>query len=186
MTGLCHCGCGQRTRIARNTDRKHGWVAGQPRRYLRGHGTRKHYGSTPEDRGYLTPCHIYDGPLHKSGYGLGSKTNGKAVRAHRAAWITANGPIPDGLWVLHHCDQRDCVNPEHLFLGTLLDNNADRDRKGRNASKLTAEQVVAIRRRRAAGETQQSIADDFGVSRPLISMIASGKVWRTERELTHA
>ncbi len=177
MTGLCQCGCGERTRIARQTDHKHGWVKGQPRRFLRGHGTRRWYGSTPEDRGYLTPCLIYDGPLHKSGYGMGTKVNGKNDRAHRQAWIKANGPIPDATpWVLHHCDQRDCVNPEHLFLGTLLDNNADRDRKGRNATKLTPAEVVQIRARRAAGETQQSIADAYGVSRSLVSMIASGKV----------
>lgn len=175
--GLCQCGCGQPTKIARQTEHKHGWVKGQPRRFVRGHGTRRRYGWTPQDRGYETPCHIYDGPLHKSGYGLGSKTNGKPVRAHRFAWVQAYGPIPDGMWVLHRCDVRSCVNPEHLFLGTLVDNNADRDAKGRNASKLTADDVLAIRARRANGETQQSLADDFGVSRPLISMIASRKLW---------
>jgi hypothetical protein len=176
--GLCQCGCGQRTTIATYTWPKWGHIKGQPKRFVRGHGTRRHYGSTPRDCGHDTPCHIYDGPLHKSGYGLGSKTNGVPVRAHRAAWIKANGPIPNGLHVLHACDIRACVNPEHLFLGTLLDNNADRDRKGRNASKLTAEQVAEIRARCAAGETQQSIADDHGVSRSLVSMIKDHRVWR--------
>lgn len=175
---MCHCGCGQATTIATQTWAKWGHVKDQPKRFVRGHGTRRHHGWTPEDRGYTTPCHIYDGPLHRGGYGIGSKHNGKPVPAHRQAWIRTYGPIPDGLWVLHRCDVRACVNPEHLFLGTLLDNNADRNQKGRNASKLTAEQVAAIRARRTSGETQQAIADAYGVSRPLISMIEHRHIWR--------
>lgn len=61
--------------------------------------------------------------------GKGSKSEG----VHRVSWILAFGPIPDNLWVLHRCDNPRCVNPAHLFLGTVLDNNADRHRKGRYA-----------------------------------------------------
>lgn len=59
--------------------------------------------------------------------GAGSKNEG----VHRISWMLAFGPIPDGLWILHRCDNPRCVNPLHLFLGTLLDNNADRHAKGR-------------------------------------------------------
>jgi len=61
--------------------------------------------------------------------------------AHRLAWAEANGPIPEGMAVLHRCDVRTCVNVEHLFLGTLIDNNMDRDRKGRTRNQYTGRLV---------------------------------------------
>ncbi len=57
--------------------------------------------------------------------------------AHRLAWVEVHGPIPDGLCVLHICDVRNCVNVEHLFLGTLADNNKDKARKGRSRNQYT-------------------------------------------------
>ena len=57
---------------------------------------------------------------------------GEIKRAHRASWIIHKGPIPDGMYVLHKCDIRECVNPDHLFIGTQKDNMGDRDRKNRN------------------------------------------------------
>jgi hypothetical protein len=64
------------------------------------------------------------------GYGRFRSDQGN-MQAHRFAWIITNGPIPDGLWVLHKCDVKICVNPEHLFLGTHEDNMADMVQKGR-------------------------------------------------------
>jgi len=73
----------------------------------------------------------------KDGYGK-IKIARKDLRAHRVSWEIHNGIIPGGLLVLHRCDNPSCVNPSHLFLGTALDNNRDRDAKGRNGwSKIT-------------------------------------------------
>lgn len=80
-------------------------------------------------------CWPWTGAASDEGYGrfLLNGRNGGYVMAHRYAWEQANGPIPDGLFVLHRCDNPRCVNPWHLFLGTKGDNNRDRAAKGRSA-----------------------------------------------------
>jgi len=67
----------------------------------------------------------------RQGYGR-KKVGSRTVLAHRHAWELANGLVPEGLCVLHRCDNPPCINPDHLFLGTRADNNADRDAKGRS------------------------------------------------------
>ena len=111
---------------------------------------------------------------------------GKTHRAHRLSWRIHHGPIPDGLCVLHRCDNPMCTNPAHLFLGTDLDNVRDRDLKGRQArqrgsacgaAKLTDDDVVAIRAESARRGLVAALARRYGVSHSLISMIRSGRVW---------
>lgn len=90
-------------------------------------------------------CWFWTGSTNKWGYGKTTESGarGKTVSAHRVSWLLHNGPIPDGLWVLHKCDEhyapgdisyRRCVNPAHLYLGTHRDNTQDTVRTGRIAS----------------------------------------------------
>ena len=106
--------------------------------------------------------------------------------AHRVAWELTYGAVPSGLQVLHHCDNRKCVRPSHLFLGSHADNMADRNTKGRQARqrgtehgcvKLSEEEVLDIRRRCRSGETQAAISRAIGVSNQLVSLIARGRRW---------
>ena len=75
-------------------------------------------------------CWRFSGKPGSDGYGK-LKIAGKTVRAHRAYYMDYVGPIPDELWVLHRCDNPMCVNPEHLYVGTQLDNERDKDIRGR-------------------------------------------------------
>lgn len=91
-------------------------------------------------------------------------------KAHRWAWRLWVGPIPDGMSVLHKCDNPPCIEPRHLELGTKKKNNDDAWLRGRQPLLLSAEQVLEIRRRYAAGGiSQQRLADEYGVGPKTIS-----------------
>lgn len=143
-----------------------------------------------------TGCWLWHGSRNKEKgkptYGrftTGSKASGNkhAWLAHRFSWVTHIGPIPDGMFVLHKCDVMNCVNPDHLFLGTQLDNVHDMMKKGRQvcnppkgedvpAAKLSNAQVQEIRAAyvRKYGECKK-LADRFGVSVAQISRIVNAK-----------
>jgi hypothetical protein len=82
-------------------------------------------------------CWEWQQTIDASGYGRLTRAGRQGVKAHRVAWECANGPIPDGLWVLHRCDNRRCVNPEHLYVGDRADNMADMVERGRSTRKAT-------------------------------------------------
>ena len=135
--------------------------------------------STPEP---ATGCLCWKRHINQGGYGT-LKHKGKQRMAHRAMWEHKNGPIPDGMVVCHSCDNRRCINPEHLFLGTTQDNVDDKMAKGRfisnlgersGTSKLTEEQIAAIR---IDTRPQRVIARDFGVSQSNVSLIKAGSTW---------
>lgn len=130
-------------------------------------------------------CWLWTGELSCKGYGI-MKISGKQCRAHRVSWGLHRGDIPDGQYVLHRCDTPACVNPDHLFLGTVADNNADMTTKGRQArqpgeangrAKLTLAQVSDIVKDR---RLLREIAKDYGVHSTTISMIRLGKRWKTQ------
>ena len=111
-----------------------------------------------------------------TGYGL-FWVGGRLVSAHRFAWTHFRGEIADCLWVLHSCDNRPCVNPDRLFLGTHAENMADMVAKGRGPHrpmKLTVAEVGEIR---ASDEPQRVLANRYGISRSYVGSIRSRKVW---------
>ncbi len=140
-------------------------------------------------------CWLWLGHRTPRGYGTfthrGQDGRYRPVRAHRLAWMLVNGPIPPGLLVCHRCDNPPCCRPDHLFLGTASDNVADMTSKGRNrwghtprygqanpASKLSEDQVLEIRRRRAAGELLTVLAAEYRVTITTISRVARGMNYR--------
>lgn len=112
------------------------------------------------------------------------RRNGKNQYAHRVSYTLYKGPIPEGLCVCHTCDERSCVNPEHLWLGTDADNVRDCKNKGRRVyltgeahglSKLNDAQVQEIRSKIAAGQTQTQVAEEYGITQAYVSKIYRGK-----------
>jgi HNH endonuclease len=127
------------------------------------------------DKGGHDECWKWKGAKLPKGYGKINDGTGRTISAHRVSWFLARGEYPVQ-HVLHRCDNPACVNPSHLFLGTIADNNADMLAKGRKFSKLTQRQVAEIRKRLPSATTQ-SLADEFGVSQSLISHIKHGRAW---------
>ena len=123
--------------------------------------------------------------------GYGQITHGRKVRykAHRLSWVIHNGPIPDGMEVCHTCDNKACVNPNHLFVGTHADNMRDMAKKKRGhktgalgekngQSKLVLDQVLRIRALYSTGKySQQVLANKYQVDGSTIGLIVRNKKW---------
>jgi hypothetical protein len=149
-----------------------------------------------------TGCWLWIAAVSKSGYGA-SYNNGKQQSAHRMSWEIENGKIPEGMFVCHKCDEKTCVNPDHLFLGTPKDNMQDMINKGRrvvpstrnrmrgcdwrdahlgklptgeahHGSKLTETDVLAIR---ASDDPGVILATKYNVSNNTISRVRRRLIW---------
>ena len=133
----------------------------------------------------VNSCWEWTAAKINAGYGQVS-LNGTTVLAHRFAWVLHFGDIPEGLCVLHKCDNRGCVRPDHLWLGTKADNQRDMVDKGRSArlqgedhgrSKLTEAQAILIKNTYPAA-SQYLLADVYGIDQSQISRIINGDNWR--------
>jgi hypothetical protein len=140
----------------------------------------------PIVRPELGPCSVWTGSTNPGGYGVFSIGHHHYL-VHRLVYSWTYGPIPDGLAICHRCDNPPCVRDEHLFPGTLADNNADMRMKGRNSAprgerspsaKLTEESVRAIRDAHAAGALFYELAQVYGVSAPTISAVVNRTWWK--------
>lgn len=141
-------------------------------------------------------CWPWVGLKTPDGYGW-IRFRGRMKRAHQVAYILTFGEPPEGHHVLHHCDNRPCCRPDHLFTGTNADNVRDRHAKGRSVvppqprteqrprgervagARLTAVEVAEIRRRHSqGGVSQRSLADEFRVDYSTLSLIIRRRTWR--------
>ena len=129
-------------------------------------------------------CWEWRGCTSGGGYGY-AWYGGRNSRAHRVSWVLHWGAIPEGSLVCHTCDNRICVNPAHLFLGTAADNQADMMAKGRGRcrgeshprAKLTEVIVRQIRSDVRAGRSQRFLAEQYGVHTNTINQICRGHRW---------
>ena len=130
-------------------------------------------------------CWTWTASCSRDGYGKFG-LHCRTVATHRIAYELCIGPIPDGICVLHHCDNRLCVNPAHLFLGTRTDNSNDRDKKGRQArgetsgqAKLSDAHAIEIRIAYATRSyTQAELGRMYGVCGSAINQIVHRKQWK--------
>ena len=132
-------------------------------------------------------CWEWTGPLTKNGYGTFSGVN--RMTAHRKSYVIKFGLIPKGMLVCHKCDNRKCINPDHLFIGTHQDNMKDMVSKGRSkyqpaplgelnpVSKLTNNDIRQIMKLNEDGMSSRAIAKVIGVSYNAICMVLLGRTW---------
>lgn len=140
-------------------------------------------GPVPEHQPSLGRCWLYMSPPLPDGYGQ-FKVKRKTLRAHRFSYELYVSPIPAGMVVCHKCDNRMCVNPSHLFVGTVQDNEDDKRSKNRQAkgehhgkSRMTVDKVRSLRKRRSEGASYDVLAAEFGIERTTVAQIVKRKTW---------
>lgn len=190
--GYCHCGCGQKTTLARTTGK--GYKRGQPHLYLHNHASRLtfeqqfwRYTAT----GTGDECWLWTGNKDRKGYGrLSQMRDGirTTTGAHRFSYQLHYGPIADDIEVCHRCDNPPCVNPVHLFAGTQTDNIQDMMQKDRRyqpdvtgaangRAKLTDELVRHLRQLHEQGMSYSKIAKLIDMDRQSVYRAVKGLSW---------
>lgn len=177
-SGLCMCGCGEKTKLAGRTDCGKGYTKGQPNRFVSGHQCRR-FGP-----GYIvnldTGCHMWQGAKNKKGYGI-LRANAQTTLAHVHFYEKKYGPVPPGKELDHFkCDDRACCNPDHVKPVTHTENV----RRGR-CVKLTITHAREIRElgMLPGGVHPLNIACIYGVSRTTIDRILTGERWCEAEEV---
>lgn len=191
--GECQCGCGEDAPLSKANDSRWGHSCGLPVRFVKGHygkiqpvrSARERFWKKVDKRG-PGDCWEWQGGSKVEGYGGLADDTGRVVLTHRFSYEIHFGAIPEGLMVCHRCDNPSCCNPNHLFLGTALDNTTDMVAKGRarapkgidnGKAKLNDGQVIEIRQRHEEGESLSSIAEIFGVTDVNVGSIIRRKTW---------
>lgn len=170
-SGMCLCGCGEQTKLAKQTWEPFGWVKGEPLRYIAGHMKRSpSFSYSEEDRGYDTECWIWRNGSAPGGYGQISIGN-KTFPAHRAMYERLRGPIPPD--IDHLCYVPRCVNPDHLEPVTPLENV----RRQRN-TKLTFERACQIRDLVKDGWRKADVARAYGIAPSTLTQVIRGDSWK--------
>ena len=145
---------------------------------------------TPEQRFWskvqpeASGCWTWTAARSPRGYGRFGWAMNDVRMAHRVAWELLYGPIPPGLFACHSCDNPPCVRPSHIFIGSNQDNVNDKVSKGRQSRgethgrhKLSEADARYIKSAVAFGVEQRALADQFGVSQAIVSLIVRGKKW---------
>lgn len=165
--GFCHCGCGQKTKVATKNVRKHGYVRGEPYRFIVGHTNKINH--TVDSQ---TGCWIWGGKLNGNGYAVSTR-NHKSVRLARWLYERTFGALSVGMHVDHICRNRACINPYHLRPLTPRDNQL-----ASPLLKLTKDKAREIRRLRSSGKTFSAIGSQFGISKRYVFDIVKRDAWK--------
>ena len=172
---LCECGCGLPAPIAQRNCRRRGYVRGEPCRFRMGHWAKavRKPDYVVEDRGYSTPCWVWDKVLNSGGYGQAYVPGVGMCLAYKVYFERIHGPVPQGLQLDHLCRVRACVNPDHLEPVTRLENV----RRGRHV-RLSVELAREIL---ASPESTRGLARRLGVHVATVGDVRRRRTWREVR-----
>lgn len=170
MAKLCECGCGELAPIAKFNDKRRGHKKGQSIRFILGHHARLQFGK-PFYKIDSNGCWIWQAFKDRDGYGV-KKEGGKTMRAHRYMYEQLKSKIPNGLHIDHLCRVRSCVNPDHLEVVTITENN-----RRSSLAKITRTELAGIRKLLKTDISQREIASRYSLSQSMISRIKLNKSW---------